>query len=64
MYSLQNTKKSTTSTNIKRQSDGANADDQDDRWNRTGGSNASYVPTFGGGGGTMTNTLTSTFNSL
>ena len=44
---------------MKRQDDGNDDVDQDDRWNRTGGSNVSYVPTFGG-----TGTLTNTFSGM
>ncbi|CAF1499005.1 unnamed protein product, partial [Adineta steineri] len=47
------TKKSTTNTVTKRQDD--DDFDADDKWNRTGDSNISYTPNFGG---TMTNTFT------
>ncbi|CAF0997189.1 unnamed protein product [Rotaria sordida] len=43
------TKKSTTNTTSKRQNDIGDDVDLDDRWNRTSGSNASYMPSFGGG---------------
>ncbi|CAF0907100.1 unnamed protein product [Adineta steineri] len=47
------TKKSTTNTLTKRQDD--DDFDADDKWNRTGDSNISYTPNFGG---TITNTFT------
>ncbi|CAF3661727.1 unnamed protein product [Rotaria sp. Silwood1] len=43
------TKKSTTNTTLKRQNDIGDDIDLDDRWNRTGGSNSSYKPSFAGG---------------
>jgi hypothetical protein len=44
---------------MKRQDDNGDDADQDDRWNRTGGSNFSYVPSFGG-----TGTLNNTFSGM
>jgi hypothetical protein len=41
---------------VKRQGDGGDDADQDDGWNRTGGSSASYVPSFGASG-TLTNSM-------
>ncbi len=46
-------------TILKRQDTGGDDADQEDGWNRTGGSNATYVPSFGG-----TGTLSNTFNSM
>ncbi len=41
---------------MKRQDDGGDDNEQDNGLNRTGGSNASYIPSFGASG-TLTNTF-------
>lgn len=58
-------KKPATAANTtqKRQDDFNDESDQDDKWNRTGGSNAVYVPSFGGTGGNSTNTFSSKYRN-
>lgn len=65
---FQETKKSTTTTTtsatLKRQDTEDGGADGEDAWNRTGGSNASYIPSFGGPTGTMTNTFSGKSTSV